>query len=581
MLSFANIKVDRSIGSVIVATIALTIATTFVGIIWLSILISYASQMIEFIMWTNIFLCAAISIVTLTSGQLIGALIFGGIAMLNYCYLQSVRPRIPFASAVLSAACKAMLANFLGINLTSLVLFFCQITWMVLVSSATYFCVQYYQTQTDTPIAPSPVENGSNSSNNIPPGVLFLLLVSGLWGAQVLTNILSTTVAGTVACWFFQPQREAPVRGSLFRSLTASLGSICLGSLLVAVVQALRELLHMIRSQAHRQRSNRERNFFTECLIAAADCLLGIIERVMVYFNLYAYCYIAAYGLDFLSAGKKVTSLFARRGWTGIINDDLISRTMLLCVLSFCVVSAALGAMLSLLFDLFMSSSIHNIEQNMTLWAIVGLVVGASCGFMLTNNITSAVAMIFVCFAEDPSALKDNHYREFNELWTTWQQIYPESLNCFVGLGVPSSSMSSSLPTADPVMTYAEPLAPIPRRPANHSYMEENTGRFPHHAVPVQEYGYPSSGSYHYHPSIPSGTVASGGMPYNHPHSNHYQPYVPNASYNATYPTSSYIGNSLPNHYDESERQPLRVHVDTHQYANTNPPPFNPYYSEY
>ena len=76
-----------------------------------------------------------------------------------------------------------------------------------------------------------------------------------------------------------------------------------------------------------------------------------------------------------------------RRGWTGIINDDLISRTMLLCVVSFSILSAGLGAVLSLLFDLvMMSSSTKSMEQNLALWAVIGLVVGASCGFMLTNK---------------------------------------------------------------------------------------------------------------------------------------------------------------------------------------------------
>ena len=60
---------------------------------------------------------------------------------------------------------------------------------------------------------------------------------------------------------------------------------------------------------------------------------------------------------------------------------------MLLCVVSFSILSAGLGAVLSLLFDLvMMSSSLKSMEQNLALWAVIGLVVGASCGFMLTNK---------------------------------------------------------------------------------------------------------------------------------------------------------------------------------------------------
>ena len=41
--------------------------------------------------------------------------------------------------------------------------------------------------------------------------------------------------------------------------------------------------------------------------------LLGMIERAVIYFNMYAFCYVSAYGFDFISSGKKVTALFQRR----------------------------------------------------------------------------------------------------------------------------------------------------------------------------------------------------------------------------------------------------------------------------
>ena len=38
-----------------------------------------------------------------------------------------------------------------------------------------------------------------------------------------------------------------------------------------------------------------------------------MIERAVIYFNMYAFCYVSAYGFDFISSGKKVTALFQRR----------------------------------------------------------------------------------------------------------------------------------------------------------------------------------------------------------------------------------------------------------------------------
>ncbi len=123
---------------------------------------------------------------------------------------------------------------------------------------------------------------------------------------------MQTTVCGAVACWWFQPNRAAVVRGSLFRATTTSFGSICFGALVVALIQALREFLHAIRTQAQRRRG-RDRNLPLECLIGVAEWLLNWVEGALRYFNMYAYCYVAAYGLDFVASGRQVTSLFQRR----------------------------------------------------------------------------------------------------------------------------------------------------------------------------------------------------------------------------------------------------------------------------
>jgi len=131
--------------------------------------------------------------------------------------------------------------------------------------------------------------------------------------------------------------------------------------------------------------------------------------------------------------------------------------------------------------------------------------------------------------------------------------MYPESLASFAGLGLLSSVPSSSMPSANPVMTYAEPVATTARNPVylNANYTNYNAGQFPHqyhHAVPVQEYGYHSAGSYNHQQPIPLVNMAAGGLPYNN-HSNHYPPHPP---YYAV--TGGRGGTHLPSHYDESER---------------------------
>ena len=103
-------------------------------------------------------------------------------------------------------------------------------------------------------------------------GYLFLLFLSYFFTHQVIQNTTHVTVAGTVGSWWFSPEDatsccSSGMMGSLIRSLTTSFGSICFGSLLVAIVQALKAL-----AQSARNNDN-------QLLICIAECILGCLER--------------------------------------------------------------------------------------------------------------------------------------------------------------------------------------------------------------------------------------------------------------------------------------------------------------
>eukprot|EP01048_Picozoa_sp_COSAG05_P012616 COSAG05_NODE_1277_length_5304_cov_5.087992_5_plen_216_part_00 len=62
------------------------------------------------------------------------------------------------------------------------------------------------------------------------------------WGTQVVKNVVHTTAAGVAAAWYFQALEPDAVISSLKRTLTSSFGSVCFGSLVVAVLQTLRSV---------------------------------------------------------------------------------------------------------------------------------------------------------------------------------------------------------------------------------------------------------------------------------------------------------------------------------------------------
>lgn len=126
------------------------------------------------------------------------------------------------------------------------------------------------------------------------PLIIFLLF-SWFWTVQVIGNTVHTTIAGVFANYYFVTGSGQEVRNptlkALRRALTWSFGSICFGSLIVALIQLVRALLQ----------SASDRNSLAA---ACVDCIMGLIESLVRYFNTYAYTQVAIYGKPFVQAAK-------------------------------------------------------------------------------------------------------------------------------------------------------------------------------------------------------------------------------------------------------------------------------------
>src|SRR5690606_36286790 len=104
------------------------------------------------------------------------------------------------------------------------------------------------------------------------------------------------TCCGVVATWYFlfpNNRPSHPVKDSWTRSVTTSLGSICFGSFLVAVIQTIKYIVQSMRSN---------KNAIIRCLVI---CILNCIENILNYFNFYAFTRVAIYGLPYIKAAKE------------------------------------------------------------------------------------------------------------------------------------------------------------------------------------------------------------------------------------------------------------------------------------
>ena len=118
---------------------------------------------------------------------------------------------------------------------------------------------------------------------------------------------------------------------------------------------------------------------------------------------------------------------------TAIINDNLVTRTLSAGVVFLSLLTGCFGGAITYLVSLN-SVSAMKFEQDMGMTTsstvLVGSVLSAVLGMcvaaILTSALESAVATVFVCFAEDPIAFQKNHYDEFASLLSAWDKIYPD-----------------------------------------------------------------------------------------------------------------------------------------------------------
>ena len=89
------------------------------------------------------------------------------------------------------------------------------------------------------------------------------------------------------------------------RSLTTSFGSICFGSLLVAILRLLQVIVHFITEKMKRLQTNiNSTRRLTLFVLSCLSSLLKVLDKSVSYFNRYAFTYVGIYGLDFMSASR-------------------------------------------------------------------------------------------------------------------------------------------------------------------------------------------------------------------------------------------------------------------------------------
>jgi len=254
-----------------------------------------------------------------------------------------------------------------------------------------------------TGVASSPVLSISSSlddgHDHAMSGQVVFIAFGWFWSSQVIRNVVHMSCAGVTHFWYFSMRVVSPLMHGFCRATTKSFGSICLGSLLVAVVQTMRFIVNMQRENAP---------FLASCL----DCLLSCVEHVLKMMNKFAFTYIAIYSSSFCDAASNVWDLLKERGFDVVINNDITETVFMMAAICVALLTALI---------IGLAAVVAKVGGALLLTFAAGVIGFVVCSLTLAP-LDSGVATLFVCFAEDPAQLHATNPTLNGQLHQAWIQ---------------------------------------------------------------------------------------------------------------------------------------------------------------
>ena len=378
------------------------------GLLWIQVMKSMPLLIVKIALGFSAAFPFILAVLFFAVGQPIAGVIMIVWGLIICLWVFLIRKRIPLAAAMLHLVTSVVKQHpaMIGVTFGSL---FPMAVWLMVIALGMYAVVSMDLTDRGNE-GGDPYYDEDNNDAGISYGawgLTVLLAFSWFWAMQVVRAVVHVTCSGSFASWYFLSGTNPvpnPTVGSLKRACSYSFGSVCLGALIVAIVQTLRYILRSVR---------RSRNAFAR---ACALCFLNILERLIRYFNRYAYVYVALYGTTFVQSGKRVWALIKDRGFSAVINDDIIGGVLFLGALAGGAVLFGVGSL--------WAWQAGDLEW--WLGGIIGFFMGFVCTLLVQGPIFSCVAAAFVCLAEDPVALQTADPQHFAEISAAWAIRYGE-----------------------------------------------------------------------------------------------------------------------------------------------------------
>ena len=343
-----------------------------------------------------------------------GGIVFLLFAILSLVFFIAWIPRIPFSTLMLKTAIDVS-KRFGHVYLVSLVGGFIATAfgaWYSVTVVAIY--AKYEPGNSTVGLNPACANGNGGCGTGKVIGLLVFVTFAMYWISEFIKNAIHTTISGVYGSWYFMPNRfpRGVTRGALQRTLTYSFGSISFGSLIVAIINGLRQLSSIAQSQAN-QNGNIAGIIFAWIL----GCFISLLDWAVQFLNRYAFCHIALYGKPYIQAARDTWRMIKDRGIDALVNDCLVGPVLSMGS-TFVGYASALLAYLYIIF----TSPAYNRDGSFTPVVVAfAFLVGFQIGNIFTAPLGSGIDTIFVAMAWDPEVLM----REHPDLYQEMVRVYP------------------------------------------------------------------------------------------------------------------------------------------------------------
>ncbi|KAI0149301.1 plasma-membrane choline transporter-domain-containing protein [Pestalotiopsis sp. NC0098] len=257
--------------------------------------------------------------------------------------------------------------------------------------------------------------SGGGCSSAKVTGLIVFITFAMYWISEWLKNTIHTTISGVYGSWYFQPHNppQGATRGALKRSLTYSFGSISFGSLIVAIINFLRQICSIAR-----QSEASQGDIIGTILFCILGCFIGLLDWAVQFLNRYAFSYIALYGKAYIPAAKDTWNMIKQRGIDALVNECLLGPVLSMGA-TFVGYACALMAYLYLVF----TNPSYNSDGNFTAVVVAfAFLIGLQICNIMTTPISSGIDTLFVAMSWEPMVL----YNEHPELYQEMCRVYPQ-----------------------------------------------------------------------------------------------------------------------------------------------------------